>query len=340
MSHKSILYDISIIADIKINVNKQTKKEQSFGESEKYTKKWQYKKEQALKMSEKMYCAGYDRRAERMAECSDIVQLQYCHDCDSYQVKRANLCRDKLCPICNWRLSLRRMMSMMSIIDDYTENYVPFTPRGAYYLITLTVRNCIPNELSNTMDKMYKVYNRIMQRRTIKPKIYAWVKAVEYTYNADTDTIHPHYHILMDAELSAATDIIKYWTSDKEIDAEPQAQNISCCTAKDLGTNSDELNENMINRDSIIRAAMEVSKYICKSSDLLAMPIQTLKSVAEQLNGKRMTSLGGEWRKIAHRLSIDMDSIGDGNSPKCRRCGNANLDDVIMKWAFGEYKLK
>ena len=138
MSHqKRSFYDISIIADIKINVNieiepKQTKKEQSFGESEKYTKKWQYKKEQALKMSEKMYCAGYDRRAERMAECSDIVQLQYCHDCDSYQVKRANLCRDKLCPICNWRLSLRRMMSMMSIIDDYTENLREWKEHGGF----------------------------------------------------------------------------------------------------------------------------------------------------------------------------------------------------------------
>ena len=324
----SSFYDISIIADIKINVNisdEQTKKEQPFGESEKYTKKWQYKKEQALKMSEKMYCAGYDRRAERMAECSDIVQLQYCHDCDSYQVKRANLCRDKLCPICNWRLSLRRMMSMMSIIDEYE-------PRGQYYMITLTVRNCAPDELSNTMDKMSKVYNKIMARKTVRPKIYAWVKAVEYTYNADTDTIHPHYHILMDSDLSTAMNIIGHWTADKEIDAEPQAQHISVCNNSTNLTN--------IDRQNIIRAAMEVSKYICKSSDLLAMPIQTLKSVAEQLNGKRMTSLGGEWRKIAHRLSIDMDSIGDGNSPTCRRCGNANLDDVIMQWAFGEYKLK
>lgn len=324
----SSFYDINIIADVRINVNildEQTKKEQSFGRNENYTRKWQYKKEQALKMADKMYCAGYERRAERMAECSDIVQLQYCHDCDSYQVKRANLCRDKLCPICAWRLSLRRMLSMMTIIDNYT-------PRGQYYLITLTVRNCFPDELSDTMSKMYKVYNRIMQRRTIKPRIYAWVKAVEYTYNASDNTIHPHYHILMDSDLSVATDIIKHWTSDKEIDAEPQAQNISICK-------SNNAINSICDRDSIIKAALEVSKYICKSSDLLAMPIQTLKSVAEQLNGKRMTSLGGEWKKIAHRLSIDMDSIGDGNSPTCRRCGNANLDNVIMRWAFGEYKL-
>ena len=55
----------------------------------------------------------YPARAYRMADCSKRIDYTYCPECGSMHIARTYLCRDRLCPLCQWRLSLQRIGDMM-----------------------------------------------------------------------------------------------------------------------------------------------------------------------------------------------------------------------------------
>lgn len=283
--------------------------------------KWMEKKNLSGKMADRMDKIGEHGRAFRMRNCADMVSLSYCPECGTRHVRHANLCRDRFCPICAWRLSMRRFGMMCNVVGDLTERF----PDAVWQFVTLTVKNCAPDDLSATIDDMSAAWNKIFMRRSTKSRpILGWARSLEITYNAKTHTVHPHFHILViyKAGYGDSDWLVSAWLNTVKRTAEPVAQNFQ--TIHPRSDSAEVISGTMA-------AVLETYKYSVKSSDLFTMPLREFRSVDEQIKGKRMQSFGGVIKEIA-RLHDDTEEISS-----CPKCGNIDLINIVGKWCGDGY---
>ena len=310
--------------------------------AENITAKWEDHKNMNLRVSQKMIKAGYERRGYRMAECATQLIYNYCPDCDKYTVARTNLCRDRFCPTCNWRLSLQRYINMTRITDKLADEYSD----AHYSFVTLTVKNCMPHELSDTMTRMYEAWNRLMQRKVMKDEktgAAGWAKSIELTYNPLTHTIHPHYHVLV---VWQKRDIVQWHTGDEERAYQKHAEQmlnawVKSCEKSGLEAVIEAQNAQNIRRknnagDSMASAICETFKYAIKSKQLDEMPYKEFKILVDEVGGKRMVAFGGIIKDIAAQIKVNMETIDTEETAVCRHCGSMDVDRLVYRWAFGE----
>lgn len=274
----------------------------------------------------------YERRADRMAHCSDVLEYKYCTDCDKLQVVRANLCRDRFCSVCQWRLALQRYAAMSRILDGIGNGY----PEASYSLVTLTVRNCAPAELAKTVERINAAWHLCSNQRHIKSIIMGYAKSLELTYNRRTRTLHPHAHIIImwaDKEAQAhAGALVEAWL--RACDKHSLTANIAAQNAQEIQAEEG---------DSLRGAILETYKYAVKSKEVISMPQDVMAEVVKQWANKRLVSYGGKIKEYAKLTEAECDVITDDNleidvSP-CRCCGGVNTQNIIYRWAFGKYIL-
>ena len=292
--------------------------------------KWSMKKELNSLMAAKMKSAGFADRAKRMSECSDKVEITFCPDCGHYEITRAKLCRDRLCPVCSWRLSIKRYAEMSTVCTALLRDY----PDNRWSFMTLTVQNCEPLLLDETLSKMAAAYNRMTQRKIFKQSILGWARTVEVTFNAETRQLHPHYHVLVmwDRNADVLTDgarLLNQW--------------IAAC--RDLlvsykGQYIEDINGSTGETDAadITGAVLETFKYTQKSSDLLSMPTSVFRDFTRNMARKRAVSFGGIIKEYMRKNHLSMDDEPDEMQPVslCKHCGNSELSKALYKWSFAE----
>lgn len=162
------------------------------------------------------------------------------HGCASYllfkrdkkkgakKLDTADFCKHRLCPICNWRKSLKMFAQMQIVSKALMEKF----PTARFLFLTLTVRNCSGDELKDTLDAMNAglklMFNPGKTNKSGKPvkaMLLGYAKATEVNYNPEEfiteemfkknkayykksglavgdpnpsfDTYHPHFHILV-----------------------------------------------------------------------------------------------------------------------------------------------
>lgn len=285
------------------------------------TRRWRQHKHNAQIIALRLMDAGYQARGERMSVCSDIIKYRYCQACDTWHVERANLCRDRLCPTCQWRLALRRYAVMQQAVRPMVQDGL------SWALITLTVRNCWAADLGTTIDTIMQCWHRVLQRKDMR-KCVGWARSLELTYNADSGQVHPHMHVL-----AAWADGVDHGPSLRRawLDTTCKAGLITDASAQ----HSAELRPDGAD-GNITHAILETYKYSIKGSDLLDMPTSTLREVAQHWGGRRLMALGGLLRTAAGAAADDLDTPDDTPLSVCRTCGNATLDQYIARWSMGD----
>lgn len=296
--------------------------------SSKWTKRKNMAKERALKM----LLAGYAERATRIMACSDVIQYKYCPECKSYMVQRASLCRDKLCPVCSWRLAIQRCNYMRQMLSRAMLDI----PSSNMYFLTITVTNCTVDKLSACMSAMSTAWNRVTNRKTFKKAILGWAKSAEITYNAEQWTLHPHYHILLQVDPQLQCDVMslpEIWCNSFEFEGvhpDLEAQNIKECKII-------HSEEGISLQKQYIKSILEAYKYTFKDSDLDAMPLEIFRLFARQVDGKRMISFGGTLKAIKAQIKADFDNnIEQKEIQICEHCGADGLIDQIARWSFSD----
>lgn len=289
--------------------------------------KWSDKKRQNLKISNKMIDAGFPERGTRMRFCGQYLDLRYCPDCGKSIVSSANLCRDRLCPTCSWRLSLKRFAEMCNTIS-YINDLDTFDAG----FLTLTVKNCKPENLRFTLDMMAKAWNRMRADRTFKKLMIGSARSVEVTYNEITKTFHPHFHIIIlytptdEGEMRALTN--RLWANACKLDYTPITDFRVITDKEGAGVNID--NENLT------KAILETFKYAVKSDELADMPTGIFRSLVLGIGGVRMVSYTGIIKEARKTLNYKSDELEDEDGEiiieKCP-CGR-ELQKAVLQWSF------
>lgn len=283
--------------------------------------KFTEKKKISMKIAEKLIKIGEYRRANRMKECSTQILFDTCPCCGKKIITGANLCRDKLCPVCNWRLSLKRYSDMVKTIRGLGEKEQDYD----FYFFTLTVRNPSPDRLKEELKHMSESWDRFMLRRPIRRILKGWARSVEITYNKKEDSFHPHYHVIFVVNKGERLEkeyLKQCWKESARLNYTPQVDLTEIYPKADTEV-----------QDNICNAVLETYKYTVKSKDVIDMPINSFREFAYAIKSKRMVAFGG----IIKQIRADM-KISDKDEPEERievdKCCGVEMTKAVLRWSF------
>ena len=115
-----------------------------------------------------------------MLQCAYYLEFKLFED-NTKKLHNASFCKNRLCPMCNWRRS-KKIFDELDKINNYH-----------YIFLTLTLKNCNGNELENNIDLISKSFNRIFSdSKKIKKICKGYFRSIEVTYNKKDNTYHPY----------------------------------------------------------------------------------------------------------------------------------------------------
>lgn len=298
---------------------------------------------QGKKMRNELLAAAYhdiDRKKEsRLRECGKVLTYRVYED-GTKQLDSMSSCRVRLCPICTWRRSLKIFAQTKEIVDTIAERY-----GYRWVMLTLTIKSVDASHLSSCLDQLLQGWNRLMQLKAVKAVCKGWYRSLEIVHdcnpfitqamwdgdkerhiksrkawykahgykvgdvNPNYDLYHPHFHALICVSPSyfAGRAYIKQaawgelWQDALRVDYTPRVDIRSV-----KGATMEEISS----------AVCEVAKYAAKDSDYIVpddwdLTVETVKTLDEALNGRRLVAYGGIMRLIKRELGQDDGEDGD-----------------------------
>ncbi len=129
--------------------------------------------------------------SEKLSNCGDFLGFSKGAD-GKYNLVSANFCRQRLCPMCQKRKSLKMYANTLQVCA-YLEKY-----KVRYIHLVLTVPNCKGGTaLNKCVSELFKSFGRFYKYKEIKKAFRGCLRCLEITYNEKVGTFHPHLHCLV-----------------------------------------------------------------------------------------------------------------------------------------------
>ncbi|WP_226701792.1 protein rep [Priestia aryabhattai] len=294
-----------------------------------------------------------ENKAKRMGDCGDILTFKQTPE--GLRLNQAFFCKVRLCPMCNWRRSLKLTYENRRIVEVANSRQ-----KLRWIFLTLTVRNCKGDKLDETIKSMSHAYReRFMKYGRVKDSIEGWFRALEITKNNEDNTYHPHYHVLIAVKPSYFRSKNKYINQEEWTDLWKEAMKLSYTpvvhvqavkarkTKKDFKEIVIDIENSISEAQSVSKAILEVSKYTVKDTDILngteEQKIETVYTLDNAMAHKRLVAWGGCLKKIREELRLeqkedDLIHIDDNNVDEV----SEEIQKVTAYWNYGlsEYVLK
>lgn len=251
---------------------------------------------------------AFKKRGILMTACSDYLVFGDHVDPETGEVVKvldaANFCRDRLCPMCQWRKSLVTF-AQLSQIMDFIDLHHPggFVP----VFLTLTMRNVHGCELSDGITAILVAWSRMMvlKAHDRKPRqvCAGWFRALEITYNAETGEWHPHIHAVLLMPADYFTNPEKYIDHDAWVAEWRWALRAGYDPSVDVRTIKNDRAD----------AVAEVSKYAVKPGEWVSddhdATDERVELLANVLKGRRLVAFGGVMKETRKALAqVDAES--------------------------------
>lgn len=288
------------------------------------------------KLENQYISAAYDdvnaAKAARLSDCAGA--LVFARAPSGLRLKSANFCRVRLCPICAWRRSLKTQAHMSKILGAAEEYGLE------YILVTLTLRNCAPEQLGRTLDKLIGGFKKLSKRARYQRAWVGWYRGVEVTHNVEQDTFHPHIHALVAVKRSyfsgrsyiSQEQLALDWREVCGLDYDPI---VDVRRVKRHGGSS------CTTRFDLLRAVNEVAKYTTKSADIICfddwdLTVNTVRVLDRAFDKRRFIAFGGLFKELHKQLNLDDTEDGDllhvdydGSD------GSDSSDELVFFWHTG-----
>lgn len=223
-----------------------------------------------------------EEKEKRIKECGSMIILN-----EKGQIVSANFCKNRYCPICQWRKS-RKAFALAFNIQQHIEDKHDHN----FIFLTLTLKNV--KNLSSGIDHILESFKRLQDTQAFRRTSKGFFRTLEITYNHKTKEWHPHIHTIVAVPYDYFINEKYYidieqwrnlWKTVAHVDYLPQ-----CHVEK-------------IKEEDREKAIAEISKYMVKPLDLELS--QNTEEIYTQLLkstfGRRLSSLGGVYRE-AHGI--------------------------------------
>ena len=98
-------------------------------------RKWRERKLKNIELAGRLEKLGY-RSFERVYQCAEVFEIY--RTTGRYKETLSILfCKNKLCPICNWRRSMKYAYQAELVVNEAMKRY----PKGRFLFLTLTIKN-------------------------------------------------------------------------------------------------------------------------------------------------------------------------------------------------------
>ena len=305
--------------------------------------KWNSLKKASVLVSKALKKDAFTRkRGIIMASCSDRI-IYKVEESGALTYAGTWLCRDRMCPICSWRLSVRRVAEMIKTVAVLAERY----PETKAVHVVLTVKNCSLDMLGATIHAMSEGFARLRRRTLWNDYIKGYVRSVEITRNSATGEYHPHIHIVAIVPTTYTRQISigdwrDLWMDCAKLSYLPQVYASHAYAKKDIPTAEFQMvwNETSETAGAARAAIIEAIKYPMKPMSLQgAATTGDMPELAKQLQGIRLMSTGGIIKTIRRELGYS------DTEPRSLDEVTINPNDgidryyLVYKWAgsIGEY---
>lgn len=285
---------------------------------------WQQHKAAAQLLAVAYELAGDTAKASRLRCCADSLAFAPTED-GRIHLQSAAFCRVRLCPVCQWRRSLKVYGQTIDIVrylaqQREAQGRKPYS----YIMLTLTVPNVSGKELGSEITAIHKGWQRIMQRADVRAAVQGWMRGTEITRNATTGMYHHHIHTVL-AVLPSYFTSRQYISRDKWLQLWRDATRDQSITQVDVRRCY----------GSAEAAAAEISKYTAKVSDYVQPDdVDTMQQAVTELDKalarRRFVAWGGCMR--AAHAALALDDAEDGDLLHIGEDAEAVADDTLLIW--------
>lgn len=268
---------------------------------------WKLHKQENLQLV-KIYKTAREKNINLITD-SRLFDLEHCADTLLFaenaegkkKLKSANFCRLRLCPMCQWRRSLKMFGQVQTITDKILER----DKSTRFLFATFTVKNVDAENLETCINILNNKFLYLVSRnktfapaKKLKQNLLGYLKAVEVTYNTKDKTYHPHLHVIFAVKSTFFKNKQNYMTKKEWINLWQQA----------LGVDYKPQTDIRAIKFGTAKAVAEVAKYPVKTAPILSLPddeaVEVLKTLTLSLNKKRFVSYGGIFKTIKQELKL------------------------------------
>lgn len=295
----------------------------------------------SIQLSESYRRIGDESKADRVFECGTFLEFAHSLEADGAvsekgKLYNANFCKDRLCPMCAWRRSYKIFAQVSRIMGCIGSKY-------KFLMLTLTIPNCMPEMLSETLERLFHAWSRLIRQKTFKTAVKGFFRALEITHNKQTNTYHPHFHVVLAVPLEYSPYEDIYISHDKWLDMWRKAYGDERIVSVDIRVAKSKCKEADNCVEALSSAVAEIAKYSVKSSDYLVQGDDYLTDsivgcLSIALHGRRLAHFGGVFADIAKRLKFDVD---DDDLVHLDDTIDPSLAVMIVRygWSAGVYKM-
>jgi plasmid rolling circle replication initiator protein Rep len=240
------------------------------------------------------------KKAVKARNCGSFIEMR--EYLDHSELHNANFCKGRLCPMCNWRLSQKRFSNLSAVTELAKSN------KYQLLFLTLTSKNVIGENLKAEIKNIFTAWRNLSDKNpNFKKSIHGWFRALEVTYNQDTDTYHPHLHVILAVKSTYSKpgyyinqqSWSELWQRYLKIDYLPIVHIQKAYTKK--------------NQKS---AEIEASKYTVKDTDYLIennikLSAQVVKILDSALRAVRIIAYGGILKRYYQDLQLQEENLTD-----------------------------
>ncbi|HDV6107707.1 TPA: protein rep [Staphylococcus pseudintermedius] len=247
------------------------------------------------------------KKAHNVRECGNILEFKPKEE-GYLKLHKAWFCKSKLCPICNWRRSMKNSYQAQKIIGEVIKE----KPKSRWLFLTLSTRNAVDGKtLEKSLTEMTKAFHKLFKYKKVSNNLIGFMRSTEVTVNQKDGSYNQHMHVLICVESKyfrgaenyiSQEEWVKLWQKALKVNYKPVA-NIKAIKPNKKG-------------DKDIQSAIkETSKYSVKSSDYLTgdkeKDTEIVSDLEQGLYRKRMLSYGGLLKK-KHK-ALNLDDAEEGN---------------------------
>jgi plasmid rolling circle replication initiator protein Rep len=273
------------------------------------------------------------RRGDKISSCSNFLEFRRYFVNNERKLHKGYFCKDSLCPGCMVRRSRKIYGQVAKVMDLAIKDY-------EFIFLTLTVKNCEPDKLGETIDLMFNAWHKMFMRKAIKTAFKGYFRALEVTHNTDVtspsyDTYHPHFHVILAVN--------KSYFKKKDYLNQKQLKDIwKSCLGVDYDPVVDVRRFRTSSNKERAKSLAEAAKYTVKDSDyLIEDDFELTKSsvyiLSLALKRRRLIAFGGKLKDIHKALNLDDPLDGDLINTDNEDEDMKNLDYIIetFRWGVG-----
>lgn len=293
--------------------------------------RWKVRKEQSLAVSEAYFSVEeLMKYGEKMHHCGSHLHFKQCPKGHEKKLFRADFCKGRGCPMCQWRKSLAIFSKLLQLVHAHRARYTSDIP----LFLTLTVPNVPSAELKMTSDMMQKSFHKLTKRAKFKGSIRSFFRSFEVTYNSENDTYHPHFHVLLMVPKDYFT--LKrglYIDRNEWLSMWQESTGISEITQVDIRRVKKKSKNRPIEAiiSEVAKYAVKPSSYIQESTNgTYNADVKVVETLHYALKSRRLIAFGGLFNELGRLLKKSEPK--EAAPCVCSICQSDLFDNIFFSW--------